>query len=459
MILLNQRKTVHFVGIGGVGMSGLAEFLYAAGYAVSGSDRQSSAITKRLESLGIKIQYDHSPLLVRAAHLVVYSSAIKDDNAEREYAQDNKIPVMRRAEMLGELMRMKFSIAVAGTHGKTTTTSLIGQIFSDAGWTPTVIVGGILRRYDTNAIAGKGDILVAEADEFDRSFLKMYPSIAVVTNIEEDHLDCYSGIEDIKAAFLQFANLVPFYGALVACADDSHVRELLAGYAKPAVTYGVAQEADYTARDISFTGGKTAFSVYKKAQKQGSIELTIPGLHNVKNALAACAVATELGVDFATTAKSLLGFGGIKRRFEIIGQKAGVTVIDDYAHHPSEIAATLSAARSAGYRRVVAVFQPHLYTRTRDFLDGFAQALCAADEFAVTAIYKSREEPIAGVNSLAIVEKAEKLGHKHARYIENKADIAGVLAPLLRSGDAVVVMGAGDINEICRDLLAEIPDA
>jgi UDP-N-acetylmuramate--alanine ligase len=459
MILLNQRKTVHFIGIGGVGMSGLAEFLHAAGYTVSGSDRQSSAITKRLESLGMKIQHDHNPMLVRDAHLVVYSSAIKDDNPERTYARDNKIPVMRRAEMLGELMRMKFSIAVAGTHGKTTTTSLIGQIFSDAGWTPTVIVGGILRRYNTNAIAGKGDILVAEADEYDRSFLKMYPSLAVVTNIEEDHLDCYSGIEDIKAAFMQFANLVPFYGALVACSDEPHVRELLAGYAKPAVTYGVAQEADYTARDISFTGGKTAFSVYKKTQKIGALELTIPGLHNVKNALAACAVATELGVDFAAIAKSLLGFGGIKRRFEIIGQKAGVTVIDDYAHHPSEIAATLSAARSAGYRRVMAVFQPHLYTRTRDFLDTFAQALCAADEFVVTAIYKSREEPIAGVNSLAIVEKAKKLGHAHALYIEKKADIAGTFAPLCRAGDAVVVMGAGDINEICKDLLAGIRDA
>jgi UDP-N-acetylmuramate--alanine ligase len=450
---------MHFIGIGGVGMSGLAEFLFAAGYTVSGSDRQSSAITKRLESLGMKIQYDHSPNLVRDALLVVYSSAIKDDNPERAYARDNKIPVMRRAEMLGELMRMKFSIAVAGTHGKTTTTSLIGQIFSDAGWTPTVIVGGILRRYETNALAGKGDILVAEADEFDRSFLKMYPSVAVVTNIEEDHLDCYSGIEDIKAAFMQFANIVPFYGALVACIDEPHVRELLAGYAKPAVTYGVAQEADYTAQDISFTGGKTSFSVYKKTQKLGALELTIPGLHNVKNALAACAVATELGVDFPAIAKSLLGFGGIRRRFEIIGHKAGVTVIDDYAHHPSEIAATLSAARSAGYKRVVAVFQPHLYTRTRDFLDGFAQALCAADEIVVTAIYKSREEPIAGVNSLAIVEKAKKLGHAHARYIEKKADIAAQLAPLCRSGDAVVVMGAGDINEICNDLLARMRDA
>jgi len=458
-MLLNQRKTVHFIGIGGVGMSGLAEFLRTAGYTVTGSDRQSSAITKRLESLGITIQYGHAPNLVRDAHLVVYSSAIKEENPERAYARDNKIPVMRRAEMLGELMRMKFSIAVAGTHGKTTTTSLIGQIFNDAGMTPTVIVGGILRRYDTNALVGKGDILVAEADEFDRSFLKMFPSVAVVTNIEADHLDCYSGIDDIKAAFLQFANLVPFYGALVACADEPGVRELLAGYAKTAITYGVSREADYSGRDIRFTGGKTAFTVHKKAQKLGVLELTIPGLHNVKNALAACAVATELGVDFGKIARSLAGFGGIKRRFEIVGQKAGVTVIDDYAHHPSEIAATIAAARSAGYRRVVAVFQPHLYTRTRDFLDGFAQALCAADELVVTAIYQSREEPIAGVNSLAIVEKAKKLGHAHARYIEKKADIAAQLAPECRAGDAVVVMGAGDINKICKDILSGIRDA
>lgn len=458
MISLNQRKKVHFIGIGGVGMSGLAEVLSAAGYSVTGSDRHASAITKRLESLGIRIQYDHAPNLIKDTCIAVYSSAIKEDNPERVFAAGHHIPVLRRAEMLGELMRMKFSIAVAGTHGKTTTTSLIGQIMHDAGWNPTVIVGGILRHFDTNAIVGKGDMLVAEADEFDRSFLKMYPSVAVVTNIEEDHLDCYKGIEDIKDAFMQFANIVPFYGALVACADDKHVRELLLGYSKPVVTYGVAQDADYTARDISFTRGKTVFSAYKKARKLGTLELTIPGLHNVKNALAACAVAAELGVDFAAIAKSLLGFGGIKRRFEIIGQKAGVTVIDDYAHHPSEIRATLSAAKSAGFARTVAVFQPHLYTRTRDFLDDFAAALCNADEFVVTDIYKSREEPIAGVNSRAIVEKAKELGHRRAEYVEKKADIAQKIAPALKDGDAVIVMGAGDINEICKDILSRMPD-
>jgi UDP-N-acetylmuramate--alanine ligase len=459
MIGLNRQKKVHFVGIGGVGMSGLAEYLWAAGYSVTGSDRQASAITRRLESLGMKLQYNHTPLLIKDTSLAVYSSAIREDNPERAYAAANRIPLMRRAEMLGELMRMKFSVAVAGTHGKTTTTSLIGQILTDAGRTPTVIVGGILRRLDTNAISGEGDILVAEADEYDRSFLRMYPSIAVITNIEEDHLDCYSGIEDIKAAFLQFANLVPFYGALVACVDESHVCEILPAYSKPVVTYGITRDAEYTARDISFSAGKTTCAVYRKTERLGAIALTIPGIHNVKNALAACAVATELGVDFSDIARSLLGFGGVKRRFEIIGEKKGIAVIDDYAHHPSEIRATLSAAKSSGYGRVMAVFQPHLYTRTRDFLSDFADALCMADEFFVTEIYKSREEPIAGVHSRAIVDAAKAKGHAHAHYVDKKEDIPALLAPLLAGGDAVVVMGAGDINEICNDILARIGNA
>lgn len=459
MIGLNRRNKVHFVGIGGVGMSGLAELLRAANYPVTGSDRQASAITKRLESLGIAIQYHHTPSLIKDADLAVYSSAIREDNAERVFAAQHKIPLMRRAEMLGELMRMKFSVAIAGTHGKTTTTSLIGQILSDAGKKPTVIVGGILKRLDTNAISGAGDLLVAEADEFDRSFLRMYPSIAVVTNIEEDHLDCYSGIEDIKAAFLQFANLVPFYGALVACVDDPHVREILSSYSKPVITYGTEHEADYFARDITFAEGKTAFSVFKKAERLGALALAIPGLHNVKNALAACAVATELGVDFNGIAKSLSTFGGVKRRFEVVGEKQGITVIDDYAHHPSEIRATLSAAKSAGFGRVVAVFQPHLYTRTRDFLSGFAAALCLADEFVVTAIYKSREEPIAGVNGRAIVDAAAALGCRQAAYVDRKEDVPAMLAPKLKRGDAVVVMGAGDINEICKGILERIAHA
>jgi UDP-N-acetylmuramate--alanine ligase len=459
MIGLNRRNKVHFIGIGGVGMSGLAEFLHVAGYTVSGSDRQSSAITLRLEKLGVTIQYNHEPVLIKDTTLAVYSSAIRADNPERVYAEQNKIPLMRRAEMLGELMRMKFSVAVAGTHGKTTTTSLIGQILDDAGMTPTVIVGGILMRHDTNAIAGSGDVLVAEADEFDRSFLKMFPSIAVVTNIEEDHLDCYSGIDDIKAAFLQFANIVPFYGALVACVDEPAVREILSGYSKPVITYGVSQDAEYRADTVTFTGKTTGFFVCKRNERLGKISLTIPGMHNVKNALAACAVATELGVSFDRIAGSLANFGGVKRRFEIRGESCGITVVDDYAHHPSEIRATLLAARSAGFKKVVAVFQPHLYTRTRDFLTDFAAALCLADEFVVTAIYKSREEPIAGVNGKAIVDVAVAQGHGHATYIDKKEDIPSALASRLQSGTAVVVMGAGDINMICSDILARIAHA
>ena len=459
MIGLNRRNRVHFVGIGGVGMSGLAEILHVAGYTVTGSDRQASDITARLEKLGIHVQYDHEPLLIKDAKMAVYSSAVRDDNPERLYAAQHAIPLMRRAEMLGELMRMKFSVAVAGTHGKTTTTSLIGQILEEAGMTPTVVVGGILKRHDTNAIAGAGDVLVAEADEFDRSFLKMFPSIAVVTNIEEDHLDCYSGIDDIKAAFLQFANLVPFYGALVACVDEPHVRDILATYAKPVITYGVSHEAEYSARNVAFAGGKATFTVNRFSQPLGTIELNIPGMHNVKNALAACVVALELGVDFNCIAASLGSFGGVKRRFEIRGERRGITVIDDYAHHPSEIRATLLAAKSAGYKRVVAVFQPHLYTRTRDFLSDFAAALCLADEFVVTAIYKSREEPIPGVTSLAIVEAAAAQGHRRARYIDKKEDVAAALVGALLPHDAVVVMGAGDINQICGDLLARIGNA
>ncbi len=458
MIGLNKKRKVHFIGIGGVGMSGLAEFLFAVGHTVTGSDRQASAITRRLESLGLKVQYDHTPALIKDADIGVFSSAVKSDNTERTYALDHRIPLLRRAEMLGELMRMKFSVAIAGTHGKTTTTSLIGQILHDAGLNPTVIVGGILRHYDTNAIAGTGDVLVAEADEYDRSFLKMFPSIAVVTNIEEDHLDCYSGIEDIRNAFAQFADGVPFYGALVACTDEPYITALLSGYAKPVITYGLRPDADYTARDITFDPGGVAYDAYRRGELLGRIRLPIPGIHNVKNSLAACAVAAELGVAFEVIVRSLRGFAGVKRRFEIIGVKAGITVIDDYAHHPSEIRATIAAAKGAGYKRVIAVFQPHLYTRTRDFMDEFAAALSLADSIVVTSIYKSREEPIAGISAQTIIEKAKRLGHANARFIEKKESVPEELKNRLENGDAVVVMGAGDINEICGRILAAIRD-
>ncbi len=456
MIILNHNRRVHFIGIGGVGMSGLAEILLSLGFTVSGSDRQPSSITKRLESLGAAVQYDHTVQYVKLADIVVYSSAIREDNAERRFATEHAVPLMRRAEMLGEFMRAKFSIGIAGTHGKTTTTSLIGQILHDAGHTPTVIVGGILRQYGSNAIMGKGELLVAEADEYDRSFLKMFPSIAVVTNIEADHLDCYADINDIKQAFTQYMNSVPFYGAVVACIDDKNVLDVLHACTRPVITYGVDPHADYNAQRATFTDGKTRFSLCRKGTPLADITLAIPGMHNVKNACAACAVACELGVSPASCAESLSRFSGIERRFEIKGVERGITVIDDYAHHPSEIRATIAAAKTAGYKRVVAVFQPHLYTRTRDFMDGFAESLCGAEEAVVTGIYKSREEKIAGVDAALIVRKARDLGHAHAAYVERKEDIIGQILPALREGDAVLVMGAGDIGEICKPLLLRI---
>jgi UDP-N-acetylmuramate--alanine ligase len=456
MIVINRNRVVHFIGIGGVGMSGLAELLKQLGFTVSGSDRQMSAITKRLESLGIAVQYDHEVNFVKRADIVVYSSAIGANNAEREYAAAKGATLMRRAEMLGEFMRAKFSVGIAGTHGKTTTTSLIGHILSEAGKNPTVIVGGTLKQFGSNAVMGEGELLVAEADEYDRSFLKMFPSIAVVTNIEADHLDCYADIEDIKGAFSRYINGVPFYGAVVACVDEANVREVLTTCSRPVITYGTDASAMYRARGVTFSNNKSRFVLHRDNSALCDVTLTIPGMHNVKNACAACAVALELGVSPAMCAESLSRFSGIKRRFEIVGEKRGVVVIDDYAHHPSEISATLAAARTAGYKHIVAVFQPHLYSRTRDFMDDFARSLSAADEVIVTGIYKSREEPIPGVDAAEIARKITLIGAARATFVEKKEAAMEAAASLLRAGDAVLVMGAGDIGEICKPLLARI---
>jgi UDP-N-acetylmuramate--alanine ligase len=454
MIILNHKRHIHFVGIGGVGMSGLAEIVLSLGFAVSGSDRQSSSITERLISLGVEVQYDHHAGYIKDADIVVFSSAIRSDNEEMVYAREHAITVMRRADMLGEFMRMQFSIGVAGTHGKTTTTSFIGQMLNDAGLQPTVIVGGILNHYASNAIMGKGTILVAEADEYDRSFLRMYPALAVITNIEADHLDCYKDIDDIKKTFLQYMHRVPFYGAVLACIDDANVREVIESCERPVIRYGMNDDADYQIRNVRNGQGHTLFSLFRHGEYVIDVTVPVPGLHNVRNACAACAVALELGVDAQVMVDSLAGFSGVKRRFEIIGKKAGITVVDDYAHHPSEIYATLSAARSAGYTRVIAVFQPHLYSRTRDFMNDFATSLCLADKIIVTGIYKSREEPIPGVQAEDIVVNAQKLGCKDIRFVENKNDVTDILLPELREGDVVIAMGAGDIWQICPEILA-----
>ncbi len=459
MIIIRHYRRVHFIGIGGIGMSALAECLLSHGFQVSGSDSRTSPITTRLESLGARIQYDHVPLLVKDADLVVYSSAIREQNPEWMFAKSQGLRIMRRAEMLGEFMRMKFSIGVAGTHGKTTTTSLIGQVLQRAGRHPTVLVGGILKSSGSNALMDTGELMVVEADEYDRSFLRMYPSIAVITSIEPDHLDCYSDIDDIKTAFMQYMNSTPFYGAVVACIDEPNVREVLNACDRPVVTYGLDHGADYSARDVSFEPQGARFTLYRAGKSKARLELPLPGIHNVKNACAACAVALELGVDINDCAAGLSSFSGVNRRFEVKGLRRSITVVDDYAHHPTEISATLAAAKSAGFNRIVAIFQPHLYTRTRDFLEGFAHSLRPADIVVVTGIYKSREDPIPGVTASAIVERLRSLGHGHVFFIENKGDVVERIAPMLQEGDVVITLGAGDINDLCDQLLSRLDNA
>jgi UDP-N-acetylmuramate--alanine ligase len=443
-----HKRRIHLIGIGGAGMSALAEIMQSSGHYVTGSDCRKTRITERLETLGIGVQYSHTPRLITDADLVVYSSAVNEDNEERRYAHHNRIETMRRAEMMGQLMRAKFSIGISGTHGKTTTTSLIGHVLAVAGYDPTIVVGGTMRGRGSNAVVGNGTILVAEADEYDRSFLAMSPSVAVITNIEADHLDCYRDVDDIKQAFTDYARSVPFYGVVVACADDANVREIAGRAGKALITYATEHDADYRASDIAIEQGKTVFRIKRGQETLGSAKVGLMGMHNVRNCLAAAGVCCEMGVSFKILCEALSSFSGIRRRFEQVGFERGVAVIDDYAHHPSEIAATLSAARDAGYKRVTAVFQPHLYTRTRDFLDAFAASLSAADAAIVTQIYKAREEKIEGVGAEQIVQRMQKAGHADACYIETMEDIAAAAARTAREGDCILLMGAGDINEI-----------
>jgi UDP-N-acetylmuramate--alanine ligase len=447
-------KKIHMAGIGGAGMSPLAEVLLSRGHCVCGSDKNVSESTRRLESLGIKVQYDHEPNLIIGADLLVYSSAVNEDNPERRYAVDNGIPVIRRAEVLGDIMRSNFTVCISGTHGKTTTTSLVGTVLTDAKLSPTVLVGGMLKSAGSHAIVGSGNIIVAEADEYDRSFLAMYPSIAVITNIEADHLDCYSDIDDIKDTFVRFTDLVPFDGAVVACIDDCGVRDVLPEIRRSVITYGTDEHADYRAAGIKVENGRTVFDVLHKGNRLGSVSIGIPGTHNVRNTMAALAVACEIGIDFNVAVSSVSAFQGVARRFEIVGTVNGVTVVDDYAHHPGEISATLEAARGRGYNRVIAVFQPHLYSRTRDFMDQFASSLSGADIAVVTDIYKARELPIPGVNAADIADRINSAGESKAFYVPDRNDVVKELRGKVESGDLVIFMGAGDIWEAALNFVA-----
>jgi UDP-N-acetylmuramate--alanine ligase len=453
--MFRKRDTrIHFVGVGGIGMSGIAEVLLTLGYGVSGTDLKESDTTRRLAALGAQVKYGHDPRHLDAADVVVISSAVKPSNPEVVAARARGIPVIPRAEMLGELMRMKFGIAVAGSHGKTTTTSLVATVLHAAGLDPTAVIGGKLPQLGSNARLGRGEYLVAEADESDGSFLKLSPTVAVVTNIDPEHLDHYGTLAALERTFVDFINKVPFYGLAVLCLDHARVAALLPAVGKRHVTYGLAAGADFRATDLAFDGLRSRFTAVARGQVLGPVELAMPGAHNVLNSLAVLAVADFLGIDFDTYRAALAGFLGVGRRFTVRGEAGGVMFVDDYGHHPEEIRATLAGARS-GFRerRLVAAFQPHRYTRTRDLMDEFARAFGAAEIVAVSDIYAAGEEPIDGVSSARLVDEMRAAGHAGALYVPRRSDVAGALAPLVRTGDIVVTLGAGDVWLVGDELL------
>jgi len=448
--MFKRINHVHFVGIGGIGMSGIAEVLLNLGYKVSGSDIRSTSITDRLEQLGAAVYAKHAAENVKNAQVVVTSSAVRADNPEILEAQRRKIPVIARAEMLAELARLKYAITVAGTHGKTTTTSMIAVVLDRAGHDPTVVVGGLLNTIGSNARLGKGDFIVLEADESDRSFLLLSPAIAVVTNIEADHLDHYRDLEDIQTAFLSFINKVPFYGSVILCIDEPSVQSLIPQVKRRIVTYGMAATADVCITDVSLEGLGATFKLRFNGSTQ-TLKLNVPGLHNVSNATAAFAAARDMGIDPAVIGAALEDFRGVDRRFQI-KSRDGVTVIDDYAHHPTEIRATLSATKSGSFNRIFAIFQPHRYTRTFHLFDDFARAFNLADVVLMLDIYPAGENPIEGITTSALVDKLKSFGHKNAIYAPAFEMIESYIIANAKPGDAVVVMGAGSVTKLSDTL-------
>lgn len=444
---MGRIRNIHMVGIGGIGMSSIAEVLLARGHRVTGSDLHKSEVTDHLEILGAVVYEGHAASNVQEADVVVYSSAVHaDENPETVEAQRLHIPIIKRSEMLGELMRMKFGIGVAGTHGKTTTTTMVGLVAQEAGFDPTIIVGGKVAVFGSNAVSGEGDVIVIEADEYDRTFLKLTPALALITNIEAEHLDIYEDLDDIKEAFTLFANKVPFFGAAIICLDDPNLRAILGDIHRRVLTFGTSRQAEVRAENIEQVGASTHFDVFRGNEKLGGAMLDAPGMHNVLNALGAVAIGLELQVPFETIVRGLAAYSGVDRRFQIRGEAGGVIVVDDYAHHPTEVIATLDAA-TAGWpeRRIVAVFQPHLYSRTADLAADFARAFVNADVLVLLDIYGAREKPIEGVDGMTLVDLARRYGHRAVHYVPQKTDLPAFLLDLVESGDLVITMGAGDI--------------
>ncbi len=449
----DRKPRIHFVGIGGVGMSGIAEVLLNLGYQVSGSDLRASEATERLSALGGRIAVGHRAEQVEGADVVVLSSAVRRDNPEVAAARARGVPVIPRAEMLAELMRLKAGIAVAGSHGKTTTTSMIAHVLAAAGLDPTAVVGGRLNNLGSNAKLGRGDWMVVEADESDGSFLRLSPTLAVVTNIDPEHLDHYGDFEKLRAAFLEFINRVPFYGLAVLCLDHPVVQGLLPQVEKRHVTYGLAPQADWRAERIELSGFRSTFSARRRGEPLGAFELQMVGGHNVQNALAVLAVADELAIPIDVAREALAAFRGVDRRFTVRGEAAGVTVVDDYGHHPAEIRATLAGARAAFGRRLVVAFQPHRYTRTRDLIEEFATAFNDADALAVLDVYPAGEEPIPGVGGRLVADVVRAHGHHDVVFVPDRAAAAATLLSRLRPGDIVLTLGAGDVTRLSADLL------
>jgi UDP-N-acetylmuramate--alanine ligase len=446
--MYKKYQHIHFVGIGGIGMSGIAEVLLNLGYHVSGSDARLSSITERLAKLGASIFEGHAASNIAGAQVVVTSTAVRCDNPEIVEAARKQVPVIPRAEMLAELMRLKYGIAIAGSHGKTTTTSMVATVLDRANFDPTIVVGGRVNTLGSNARLGRGDFMVVEADESDKSFLKLSPTIAVVTNIDLEHLDFYSGLEEIRSCFVQFVNKVPFYGTVIICLDDPNVQLIIPQITRRVVTYGMRAHAEVSAAavEVSTDTFGSAFTVRRKGEELGRIRLNVPGQHNVSNALAAVTVALDLEIEFSKIAEGLEAFHGTERRFQIkaLLEERNILVVDDYGHHPTEIRATLAAAKTGG-RRLVVLFQPHRYTRTAALHEDFARSFYDADVVLLADIYGASEDPIEGVTSKALAEEMERFGHRNVRYIGDVINGAGALLEAAAPGDLVLTLGAGNV--------------
>jgi UDP-N-acetylmuramate--alanine ligase len=452
-VTFRNFQRIHLVGIGGSGMSGIAEVLLSSGYAVSGSDLKATPVTSRLEKLGAKIYEGHQAANVHGAHVVVISSAVRADNVEVVEAHRLKIPVIPRAEMLAELMRLKYGIAVAGAHGKTTTTSMVASVLAAAGLDPTFVVGGRVNHAGSNARVGQGDYIVVEADESDRSFLLLAPVVAVVTTIDREHLDQYRSLEEIQSVFLEFVNRVPFYGTVILCLDEPNVQAMIPSVKRPVFTYGTTSQADLVISDVKLIGLASEFRLTYRGEDLGIFNLpSPPGIHNVRNAAAAAAVALSLNVPADLIRSGLEKFSGVGRRFEVKGVYAGVTLIDDYGHHPAEIRATLEAARGCGYKRLLVLFQPHRYTRTQFLWDDFCRAFNDADILVLTEIYAASEHPIEGITGERLAEAISAAGHKNVVFTSTMQAGMEFMLREARPGDAILTIGAGSVGRVLDQL-------